>query len=1148
MYIIDKHLSKLKRGLRDKSLKKMSILLVFILITQCLYGYNSFENDQLMFAKAKTDTQAPTTPSNLNYFIVSGPAINLVWDSSADNVGVEGYKVYKNDICIGQTDKTEYFYSELKTGEIYRFYITAYDKAGNESFKSDIINLPTDYPNLKEDKQPPTTPNNLTIVIVSGSAILLTWNVSSDDNGIEGYEIYKNGIILGFVKENSFIDYEFNFKSNDRYTVVAVDLSGNRSLESEGVTVKRQVKSRNPLENKTDRYIVKYKNSNGRKSLYSYLGTKIVNHKLMKGNIEVIELDKTMNSKDFIENIKSQKAIGNRTFYYNSDIEYIQPDYQFMSLSTDPYYNQQWGINDILADNSGFKDVSLLNDIIAGSNELNSLTNKNNDPTNNVNNISSTYSMDVNVEETWKQTKGEGVIVAIIDTGIDITQEDLRDNVYVNQSEIPNNGIDDDNNGLIDDINGWDFVNNSNIIHDYNNIYEEWHGTSVAGIVAAKDDNYVGITGVAPEAKILPLKVFQNGYAYTSDIIAAIEYAEKMGAKIVNCSWGSTENNPALKEAIDNSSMLFICAAGNNRDDMDLSPVFPAAYDNENIIAVASINSKGILSGFSNYGNTTVDIAAPGERIISTFPGNQYAFTSGTSMAAAFVSGEAALLYSLNEGFNSFEVKERILLSSDRLSSLTGKVLNGNKINCNNAVQNISSNEIIQIDAIDYHNYSSINSDINSDYNLYSSEIKTSLPFGYLDCVRAVAFNDSIYVTNSWGELYQYNPTTNRWSTKATMQDMSNPQSLVVVNGKIYAVGCLAPDRSYTILEYDPIKDYWTYKLDIPTEKEIDLFSAAVVNNVIYVMSGERDSAMQRVNIYDPITNIWSVKANMLSQRDDYASMAVIDDKIYFAGGWDNTMEAYDPLKDSWETKSSMTTARGFFGFVPNKGKLYALGGRNNATSLKSIEEYDPKTNSWSVSTCVLSMPRFGGSTVVLNNKIYIIGGYGNNYEYSKTIECITINGDDYGDDFSNATPISTGEGISGEINFAGDVDYFKFVALETTDYVLYGSGRYDFLYGEIYDSNHKFISATQDYGNLDFLCTVSLQAGKTYYLMVMDYYDVSFDEYAFEIIKKNSENKQMEYVYDSRGYLIEIKNNGTIRAYLDYDKNGNLIRIRSAY
>jgi len=226
---------------------------------------------------------------------------------------------------------------------------------------------------------------------------------------------------------------------------------------------------------------------------------------------------------------------------------------------------------------------------------------------------------------------------------------------------------------------------------------------------------------MAPLAKVMPLKVFENGTAYTSDIIEAIEYAASMGTQIVNCSWGSTTDNPALKEAMEDAQqLLFVCAAGNSGANIDESPVYPASFDCENVISVAAVNRNGLLSGFSNYGEASVDIAAPGEDIISTTPSDGYGNMSGTSMAASFVTGEAALLLGMDSNTSAIELKERIINCSDRLSTLTGKIFGSNKINCNNALNNISSDEIIQIqEGIDIQDSLPVNQN-SGEFSLYS--------------------------------------------------------------------------------------------------------------------------------------------------------------------------------------------------------------------------------------------------------------------------------------------------------------------------------------------------------------------------------------------------------------------------------------------
>lgn len=305
--------------------------------------------------------------------------------------------------------------------------------------------------------------------------------------------------------------------------------------------------------------------------------------------------------------------------------------------------------------------------------------------------------ININTNEAWKTTKGNGAVIAVIDSGVDTTHEDLAANIWTNSAEIPGNGIDDDGNGYIDDVlGGWNFIDNNNTVYDSENAAQEEHGTHIAGIAAAVTDNELGIAGAAPEAKIMVLKVFKDGKAYTSDIIEAIQYAEEVGARIVNCSFGTNEKNEALEETIKTSDMLFICAAGNNAADLGEAPTYPSACEADNIISVAAINKEGQLSSFSNYSETLVDVAAPGEEIYSTLPGNQYDYGSGTSMAAAYVSAEAALLLGTDAEMTLSEVKERIINCTDRLSSLIGKVNNAGKINCGSAVKDIVNTEMIQ--------------------------------------------------------------------------------------------------------------------------------------------------------------------------------------------------------------------------------------------------------------------------------------------------------------------------------------------------------------------------------------------------------------------------------------------------------------------
>lgn len=297
-----------------------------------------------------------------------------------------------------------------------------------------------------------------------------------------------------------------------------------------------------------------------------------------------------------------------------------------------------------------------------------------------------TRGIDLDILNAWTITKGSpNVVVGVLDTGIDISHDDLINNIYINKLE-NNNSLDDDINGYIDDSNGWDFANNDNTVFD--DLYVDAHGTHVAGTIAAESNNSIGVSGVAPHVKILPLKFINYNSGYISDAIEAIEYAKKMGVTIINCSWSGSEYNEALKYAIENSDILFVCAAGNYMSDISIQPAYPASYDLPNVISVTAINNNGSLWSYSNYGNK-VNVAAPGENIISTLPNNQYAFEDGTSMATPFVTGVAALLKSKSSELTPNQMKNLIINNVKKTSELSDYVGSGGIVNAYSSLMKI---------------------------------------------------------------------------------------------------------------------------------------------------------------------------------------------------------------------------------------------------------------------------------------------------------------------------------------------------------------------------------------------------------------------------------------------------------------------------
>ena len=293
---------------------------------------------------------------------------------------------------------------------------------------------------------------------------------------------------------------------------------------------------------------------------------------------------------------------------------------------------------------------------------------------------------DIDAPEAWDIQKGDpNLVIGVIDTGVDYDHPDLSANIWTNPGEIAGDRIDNDRNGYIDDVRGWDFADNDN-----NPMDVDGHGTHVAGTIAGKGNNGVGVTGVAWNAKIMPLKFLDDrGDGFTSNAILAINYATAKGVKLTNNSWGGGGHSQALYDAINTAGQqgaLFIAAAGNDGTNNDITPAYPASYDLANIISVASTTRTDGLSSFSNYGATTVDLGAPGSSIYSTLPNSSYGTKSGTSMASPHVTGAAALLWSQNPTWTAQQVKNKLMQTTDPISALSGKTVTGGRLNINNAL------------------------------------------------------------------------------------------------------------------------------------------------------------------------------------------------------------------------------------------------------------------------------------------------------------------------------------------------------------------------------------------------------------------------------------------------------------------------------
>ncbi len=297
---------------------------------------------------------------------------------------------------------------------------------------------------------------------------------------------------------------------------------------------------------------------------------------------------------------------------------------------------------------------------------------------------------DINATAAWALTTGsDDVVVAVLDSGVDYTHEDLAPNMWMRPASVA--PYRDDELGVVDDVHGFNAIDNDSDPMDQNG-----HGTHCAGIIGAEGENDIGIAGVNWKVRIMPLK-FMNagGYGTTKDAIEAINYVierKKAGVnvRIISASWGSTQKSRALEEVIRKAyenDILFVAAAGNSSVNNDRSPHYPSSYNVPNVVSVAALDRHDQLASFSNYGLKSVAVAAPGVDILSTWLGNAYEEKSGTSMATPVVSGVAALIVASHPRISVDDLRQRLLASSDPIVALKGKVGSGGRINATKALE-----------------------------------------------------------------------------------------------------------------------------------------------------------------------------------------------------------------------------------------------------------------------------------------------------------------------------------------------------------------------------------------------------------------------------------------------------------------------------
>jgi subtilisin family serine protease/PKD repeat protein len=298
---------------------------------------------------------------------------------------------------------------------------------------------------------------------------------------------------------------------------------------------------------------------------------------------------------------------------------------------------------------------------------------------------------DIDASEAWDISTGSSdVVVGVIDTGVDYNHPDLAANAWVNPGEIADDGIDNDNNGYIDDVHGINAITNSGDPMD-----DAGHGSHVSGTIGATGNNNEGVVGVNHHVAIAGCKFLDAaGSGTTADALKCMDYMVALknngiNVRVLNNSWGGGGSSQAMIDAINASQtadILFVAAAGNSAVDNDSNPHYPSSYNHDSVLSIASTTDSDDMSGFSQWGLTSVDLGAPGSAILSTIPGGGYDSFSGTSMATPHVAGVAALVLSVNADLTFLELKNVLMNSGDYNSALSGKTVSGKRLNAHTAL------------------------------------------------------------------------------------------------------------------------------------------------------------------------------------------------------------------------------------------------------------------------------------------------------------------------------------------------------------------------------------------------------------------------------------------------------------------------------
>ena len=683
--------------------------------------------------------------------------------------------------------------------------------------------------------------------------------------------------------------------------------------------------------------------------------------------------------------IPSSISVGQaiEALYRSGVVEYAEPNYRVHLRATpnDPSFNQQWGLH-------------------------------------NTGQSGGTVDADIDAPSAWNTQKtATDVVVVVIDTGVDYNHEDLSANMWKNPDEIPGNSIDDDGNGYVDDVYGideWD--------DDSDPMDTEGHGTAVAGIIAAQGNNAKGIAGIAWSGQIMALRfTIYTDYGYAYEAIACINYALAMRQRegyrmILNASWDmGSDYSQALYDAIKaarDDGVLLVAAADDYYQNQDFSPVYPASFDLPNIVSVGR-SDRTDQPASNGYGSFSVDLHAPGTDILTTLPGNAYGLKSGPSMAAAHVSGAAALIWSKAGAAYTWRKIKGILLNAvedgQAAPAFAGKSVTEGRLNLSRSLDagtwttpalfavtpnQATTGDEIAIDGVNFGTSGTL-SFLGADFPGASISSWTNF--------RIVATLPASITKKGAGRI---KVTTATGTSRGASFAYGQVEALVghtLVPRNHMAAGQVGTEvwifggytnwgqtglvERYNLVSQRAIMDS-LWMMPTPVAET----GAGAIGSKIYVVGGW-DAALSQsrdlLQIFDTKTRTWASGAPAPSVLYGPAVVAY-GGKLYVfgggGGGQSSNAYSYDPGTDAWSTLASLPQSTVYAAAAPigNTGKILVMGGGYWNSEMKTVQQYDVATDTWLTAPDIPEMKKARSRAAAINygNKVFCLHGVGYGGDY----------------------------------------------------------------------------------------------------------------------------------------------------------------------